>query len=371
MKKILILGAGNAQVDLIEYCKEKGYEVHGCSYSHGDSGETLLDHFVCINITDIESLKKYIIQENIDIVYSVGSDLAMPSITKVCEDLKLQHFISSETAYLCNTKNELRKFLGSDFAGNIPFQEVSSDKDTILLNYPLMLKPVDSQGQRGVYKINNDIEFKERVNESLSYSKSGKVIAEEFIDGDEISVNTFSIDGKCIFKLISDRIVWADLPGGIIHKHLIPSKYDVGETKQKIEDLVERVLNKLSIKEGPAYFQIKLRNNQEPILVEVTPRLDGCHMWKLIKYYCGIDLLDMTFQHLIGKLHIDKIDISPLHKNVVLEFMCQKTSSNVCKANFNVSASDYYKWYYEDGDIVKKMNGYMEKCGYQIGEDKK
>ena len=369
MKKVLILGVGNAQIDAIEYFKEKGYEVHGCSYSHGDNGEKYLDRFALINIVDIEGIKQYINKENIDIVYSVGSDLAMPSVSKAAEDLGLKHFVSSETARICNTKNVLRQYLGENFEGNIPFQVISSQDDAILLEYPFIMKPVDSQGQRGVYKINNYREFKEKISSSLSFSKSGKVIIEEFIDGDEISVNTFSVNGKIIFNIISDRIVWNEFPGGIIHKHVIPSKYGIGEVKKKIENLVERVLNKLTIDDGPAYFQIKIKNGSEPILVEVTPRLDGCHMWKLIKYYCNVNLLDMSIKHLLGEL--DKqgiIEINPKKESVVLEFMCQPTGSNVSRDNFNISWSDYHRWYYKNGEVVKKMNGYMEKCGYEIGE---
>ena len=211
----------------------------------------------------------------------------MPSVSKAAEDLGLKHFVSSETARICNTKNVLRQYLG------------------------------DSQGQRGVYKINNYREFKEKISSSLSFSKSGKVIIEEFIDGDEISVNTFSVNGKIIFNIISDRIVWNEFPGGIIHKHVIPSKYGIGEVKKKIENLVERVLNKLSIDDGPAYFQIKIKNGSEPILVEVTPRLDGCHMWKLIKYYCNVNLLDMSIKHLLGEL--DKQGI--MYQEIILIYL--------------------------------------------------
>ena len=78
----------------------------------------------------------------------------------------------------------------------------------------------------------------------------------------KLSVNNFSVKWKIIFNIISDRIVWNEFPGGIIHKHVIPSKYGIGEVKKKIENLVERVLNKLSIDDGPAYFQIKIKNGK-------------------------------------------------------------------------------------------------------------
>lgn len=370
MKKILILGVGNAQVDLIEYCKKHDFEVHGCSYQHGDSGEMLVDKFALIDITNVQSIEKYVIENSIDYVYSVGSDIAMPSVASVCKNLKLNCFISADTARICNTKNELRAYLGNDFLGNIRFQEISSKDDQIKLAFPLMLKPSDAQGQRGVFKISSQEEFDKYINTSLSYSRKKQAIIEEFIDGDEISVNTFSVDGKCIFKLISDRVVWDEFPGGIIHEHLIPSKYDNGDLKVKIEDLVDRVLEKLNILNGPAYFQIKVNKGTEPKLVEVTPRLDGCHMWRLINQFCNVNLLEMSM-NLLQNSHIDyskELKLTPVVKKVKTEFLCQAPGTKVDKSKFDITDACYCKWYYEDNEVVKKMNGYMEKCGYKISK---
>jgi formate-dependent phosphoribosylglycinamide formyltransferase (GAR transformylase) len=70
-KKILILGAGNAQIDLIRYCKRMGMEVLGCSYSDTDPGIPLLDHFEQINITDVRGVIAYAEREAVDFIYSV------------------------------------------------------------------------------------------------------------------------------------------------------------------------------------------------------------------------------------------------------------------------------------------------------------
>lgn len=85
MKKVLILGAGNAQIDAIEYCKGQGYKVYGCSYTDTDKGIPYLDEFKQINIIDAEAVAEYVKDNGIDLVYSVGSDLAMPTVAKVSE----------------------------------------------------------------------------------------------------------------------------------------------------------------------------------------------------------------------------------------------------------------------------------------------
>lgn len=150
MNKILILGAGNAQVDAIRFCRNKGYEVYGCSYTSTDRGIPLLGHFKQIDIKDIGAVCEYASENKIDVVYSVGSDLAVPTAMRVSEQLNLRHFISYETAAICQTKNRLRSFLGADFQGNLPYLCASGIEQALGFGqYPCMMKPTDSQGQRG------------------------------------------------------------------------------------------------------------------------------------------------------------------------------------------------------------------------------
>ena len=361
MKKILILGAGNAQIDAIEYCKMNGYMVYGCSYTNTDKGIKYLDHFEQINIIDTELIENYVKENEIDLVYSVGSDLAMPTVAKVSEKLNLPHFVSYNTALTCNLKHIMRQTLGEKFKGNVPFKVVENIEEAeTFTRFPAMLKPVDSQGQRGVHRVDSVNEIRKFFDKSISYSKSKKVILESFIEGQEISVNSYVKDGRVIFGLVSDRISFNEFPGGIIKKHKLPTSL-TQEVVQKVIDLVERVCCKLEINNGPAYFQIKVVDN-EPYIIEVTPRLDGCHMWRLIKTYCDVDLLDMSFRHLSGQ--VVESDYKPKDGEYILEFMCQPPHTVV--DNHDIDEGIYTRWYYEIGDEVKELNGYMEKCGYNI-----
>lgn len=362
MKKILILGAGNAQVDLIEYCKEKGYDVFGCSYSNTDKGIPLLDHFEQINIVDVESIKEYMIKNDINLVYSVGSDIAMPTVSKVAEELNIPCLVSSETAKLCNTKDDMRKFLGPNFKGNVPYVVIDSKEDLNKVDFfPAIMKPVDSQGQRGVCEVNNLDELFDNYERSVSYSRSGRLIVEQYLQGDEISVNAFFENGKLKFGLVSDRISFSEFPGGIIKKHKLPTKFSQG-VSDKALDLVKRVANVISIHNGPAYFQIKVVN-EEPYLIEVTPRLDGCHMWKLINYYCGVNLLDATIKLLVGE-KVPEFTFEPKEGEFYLEFICQEPGTHMKK--YEIEDVIYSRTYYNENDVVRKLNGYMEKCGFKI-----
>lgn len=364
-KKVLLLGAGNAQIDAIRYCKDNDLTLFGCSYTDTDRGIPLLDHFEKINITNIDEVTNFAHKNNVDIVYSVGSDVAMPTVSKVSENLNLPHFISYETSLICTNKYMLRSFLGDDFNGNIRNIAAKTIDDAKKFNiFPLVMKPVDSQGQRGVYKITTPEEINLYFNKSMEHSRCKNIILEQYIDGPEISVNAYIQNGVIKFSLISDRNVFSEFPGGIIKEHLVPSSITDPDTINNINTLVRNTVSKLSIINGPVYFQIKVCDGKA-YLVEVTPRLDGCHMWNLIKNYCGVDLMEITFQHLIFNKEV-KLSLSPNKNTYKLSFMCQPTGSKVDRENFNLKDAHYIDWYYNSGDIVRKLNGYMEKCGYNI-----
>lgn len=367
MKKILILGTGSAQKDILNYCKDNNYFVIATSNVAGYSAQKLADEFYQVDITDTAATEKLARETGVDLVYSVGSDVAMPTIAYVSKSLQLPCFVEHETAVLCNHKNLLRDKMSkeNECTGSVPFQILESAEDKINISFPVMMKPSDSQGQRGVRKIENLDELHKYFNETMSFSREKKVIIESFIEGDEVSVNVFLMDGEIKFYLMSDREVWNEYPGGIIREHIIPSKYENDRSvSSEVRKLVEDVLKLIGLKNGPAYFQIKIDREGHPFLIEVTPRLDGCHMWRAIKYSTGIDLLQASIDALEQKGYSQNLtyDVAPYR----LEFLCGKPGDVFQKSNYNVPENVYIQWYYEDGQKINRMNGYFEKCGYVI-----
>lgn len=365
MKKVLILGAGNAQIDAITLCKSMGYEVHGCSYTTADHGIPYLDHFVQLDIKDKDGICAYIQQEEIDAVYSVGSDLAMPTVMAVSEQLGLPHFISSVTSAVCQSKYKMRQALGEDFDGNLPFVVCSQLEEALMYKeFPAMMKPVDSQGQRGCYRVDSTADILAHFQQSLGFSVEGKVILERFVDGPEISVNGYMENGVLRFAIVSDRIVFENLPGGIIKEHLIPSAAATGEVRARTIEVVRNAMERLGILNGPVYVQLKLDGDQ-PFILEVTPRLDGCHMWNLIDHYCHVNLLRAAFLHLLEGV-VPSLEAKPEAGNWKLAFTCQKPGLPFRREDYDISKARYLFWYYQEGELVHRLNGYMEKGGYQI-----
>lgn len=366
-KKVLILGASNAQIDAIEYCKARDIEVSGCSYTTVDNGIPLLDHFGQVDIKDPVGVAALAKEVEADVIYSIGSDIAMPTVMKVSEMLGLPHFISYETAEVCHAKHKMRAALGKDFKGNAAFVVCSSLEEALAFDdFPGMMKPVDSQGQRGCYRVDSKKDIEEHFATSLDYSKEGKVIIETFIDGPEVSVNAYMQDGILRFALVSDRYVFDEYPGGIIKEHVVPSSFADAKAQEECIDLVRRMTEKLGILNGPCYFQIKLDPQNHPVILEVTPRLDGCHMWNLIKHYCGVDLLDACFTHLLENKPVLTEPVVFPKTEYKLAFTCKETGATFNREEYDISKAEYVFWYYQTGDRVRKVNGFMEKGGYQI-----
>lgn len=366
MKRILILGASYAQYDAIAYCKSRGYYVCGCSYTTADSGIPYLDHFKRVDIKDVGGVAALAREQNVDIIYSVGSDLAIPTIMKASEMMGLPHFISSETAEACHSKHLMRTALGEDFEGNA-FHIVCETMEEALRfdRFPGMMKPVDSQGQRGCFRVDSPDDIRSHFAASYEYSIIGKVIIESYIDGPEISINAYFQDGQMRLALISDRLSYEEFPGGIIRGHRIPSLIDP-ETHDRAIDLARRIAERLEIRNGPCYYQLKIDSDNRPVILEVAPRLDGCHMWKLIRQYCGVDLLDACFSHLLSDAPVLTAPVAYPDDRYEIVFTCKETGSRFDRSEYDCEDAEEVFWYYETGDTVRRVNGFMEKGGYII-----
>src|SRR5699024_6544681 len=100
-----------------------------------------------------------------------------------------------------------------------------------------------------------------------------KVIIEYLVEGPEISVNGYVLDGELKYLTSSDRETWEQYVG-LIHKHIVPAKVLDKETNAKLWNIMNKLVKKIEINNGPIYAQVKVENNN-PYIIEVTPRLDG------------------------------------------------------------------------------------------------
>lgn len=370
MKKALILGTLSPQADGIRYLKEAGWWVIGCGHRPQGRGMELIDQFEQIDLRDLAAIEELGRREKVDLIYSVASEMALPALAIVPPKLGLPHVISREVVEITRDKVRLREFLASHGISRVAFRRVCSEEDLEGWDvFPAIVKPVDSAGQRGVFRADSPEEIRSGLERTLSFSPSRTAIVEEFLDGPEVSANAFVIDSKVVFNEISDRLVLENYPGGIPRGHVFPSQACVGETLTAAKQLVEQCIHALGIENGPVYFQMKL-TSRGPRIVEVMPRLDGCHIWRLIKTVIGVDLLDASFRLLQGDR---TIDLQPRPSGTVcqLTFFLNPPGQIFREADHPVpSGALYWEYRYRDGEEVRPVNGFMEVVGYYIAERK-
>jgi phosphoribosylamine-glycine ligase len=365
MKKALILGTLSPQADAVRYLKSTDWWVIGCGHRKSGRALEILDQFELVDITNFDAVEKLARREQINLIYSVGSEVAMPAIAKVAPHLGLINFIPYETAELLHNKLLLRSFLLAYQISPVKFCKVTRPADlTIWHTFPVMVKPVDSQGQRGVFCARSMAEILAGLDRSLSHSPTHTVIVEEFLDGPEISANTFVVDGQIMFCAISDRLVVEGYPGGIPQGHIFPSRACTGDNLLATTTLVENCIHALNIKNGPVYFQMKLTATG-PRIIEVMPRLDGCHLWRLIKTACGVDLIEACFRLLQGDKNLSFKPNSNENSYRLMFWHCSEQEFK--QKDYPVpSGAIYHEYRYLDGEMIHPANGYLDVVGYYI-----
>lgn len=368
-KKLLVLGIGHAQVDLIQAAKELGFEVVACAFNAEGPGRDLVDDFIQLDIKDVEAVRKYAQEQKVDFIYSMALEAGVHTIAKVSEELGLPTFVKPESLKKIENKAVWRTELG-DVQGNV--RHISGTKVDDFASwdiYPAILKPVDGSGQRGVIRVDSFEDIQAAFTESVSHSSTEELMVEDYVDGPEISVNTFVENGQLKFALTSDRISYDEYPGGIIKAHYVPSRIISEEAEGIVLNLVNKVNKAIGFENGHIYFQLKVQNNK-PYLIEFTPRFDACHMWNLIYLATGLDLRKVALETLA---YGDSETLANFENNQVREvethFISDKPGTIVKKEDYDIPENPLYiKWYYEEGAQVKSVTGYMEKVGYYIIE---
>jgi carbamoylphosphate synthase large subunit len=359
----LILGAGPAQFDAIRYCKQKGYCVHVCSSRIGFEVLQYVDKVQIIDIRDNDAIEKYAAVNNIDFIYSVGSSLALITASTVSKRLGLKYFVEPEIAMLCHNKYSMRQHLGCSHSSNVRCKHISNIDDTLDWNiFPSIIKPVDSQGQRGVYLINNKEDIRKYFGLSMEFSYLKRIILCEYIDGPEISVNVYIKNGKIVFHQISERIALENYPGWKPKRHIINGLFP--DDENRLIGVVTEILNKFKITDGPVYFQFKYQD-QIPKLIEFMPRLDGCHLWRLIELSTGINLLEYTFDDLITGILPSNGRITN-ENYLAINFVYDTPMQYFSLGNYEKMNSFFNEWYFNEGDFIEQTNGSCEKVGYFI-----
>jgi len=308
MKKVLMLGGAPAQIPAIKKAKEMGLYVITCDYLPDNPGHAFADEYYNVSTTDKEKVLELAKKLNIDGIVCYASDPSAPTAAYVAENMGLPTSPYKSVEILSN-KDLFRKFLSENnfntpkANGYSSVDEAIKELDTY--KFPIIIKPVDSSGSKGVTKLekNDESKAKEQIEYALSFSRAKRVIIEEFVEkyGYQIAGDGFSVDGKFVYRAFANdhfdsRCKNPYVPVAASWPYDMPS-----EIHDKIHDEIQRALTLLNMKTGAYNFDIRIDKDMNVYLMEIGPRNGGNMIPQVMNYTTGIDLVEYTVKAAIGE----------------------------------------------------------------------
>lgn len=312
MKKILLLGGSMQQIPSIKKSKELGLYTITCDYLPDNPGHKLADEYHNVSTTDKELVLELARNLKIDGIVAYASDPAAPTAAYVSEKLGLPGNPYNSVKILTQ-KDLFRDFLAKNnfncpkAKGYSTYEDAKNDIGEF--NFPVMVKPVDSSGSKGVVKIYNDEQLKPAVEEALSYSQSRRIIIEEFIEkkGYQISGDGFSVDGKLVFTSYGNELYSGKGTREYVALGEFWPSFLSPEMKTKVDSELQKLITALGMRTCAYNIEAIIDEHDDVYILELGPRNGGSYIPQLIKYATGVDLVEYTIKSAIGE------DCSDLH----------------------------------------------------------
>lgn len=305
-KKILMLGGSLYQTYAIKEAVRLGYHVISCDYLPENPGHKYAHEYYNVSTTDKEAVLELARRLKVDGVVAYASDPAAPTAAYVCEKLGLPTSPYQSVEILSN-KDLFRDFL-QRHGFNCPKAMGFSSYEEALAHIaefqmPVMVKPVDSSGSKGISKMTDISQLKEFVEEALKYSRAKRFLIEEFIvkKGHQISGDAFSVEGKLVFHCLGNEFY-----NSCYDKDFAP----LGEcwpfqmNRKYITDLegqLQRLLSLLHMKSNAYNVEAIVGTDDKVYLLELGARSGGSLIPQVIEYATGVNLVSYVIKAAMGE----------------------------------------------------------------------
>jgi len=371
-KKILFLGGSKFQIPPIKYAKKQGYYVVTCDYLPNNPGHAYADEYHNISTTDKEAVFKLAEKLKIDGIVAYASDPAAPTQAYVANKLGLPSNPYESVLILARKdlfRNFLKKhnFLIPESKSFYTLSEAYEWFDSI--KKPVIVKPVDSSGSKGVSKIENREDLEKAFNYALEFSREKKVVVEEFFvrAGYQVAGDGFIVNGKLVFRCWGnehfDKLCNPFVPIG----ESFPSVM-TDYTLQQAHNETQRLLDLLDMKQGALNFDFHYNKKGDFSFLELGPRNGGNLIPEVIKYATGVDLIQYTVESALGndcsELNMKEVNgffssymLHSIEDGIVKEiWYSDEIKKNIVEENIFV----------KPGDKVHKFDGSQHTLGTMI-----
>lgn len=303
-KRLLMLGGSPFQVPAIRHAREKGYHVITCDYLPDNPGHKFAHEYHNCSTTDFEGVRKVAEICRIDGIVAYASDPAAPTAAYVAEKLGLPTNPFSAVDILTN-KDKFRSFLAKN-GFRVPRAEGFSSLEAMQnkgssFKFPVMVKPVDSSGSKGVSKVTDATSLAKAYYYALPFSRVKRVVVEEYVEkkGYQIAGDGFLVHGELVFRCFANEHFNTKcnpfVPIGESWPYNMPKN-----VHDRVHAEIQRVLTLLGMSMGALNFDMRIDQNENPVIMEIGPRNGGNLIPQVTRYATGVDMVEHTIEAALG-----------------------------------------------------------------------
>jgi biotin carboxylase len=258
----------------------------------------------------------------VDGVLTVSADRAVPVVAAVAEELGLPG-IGMQTAHLLTHKRAMRDALGAYGLPQPPYASIrsASDVDAAVdaVRFPAVLKPVDSGGQRAVFRVESRDELERDLPEAIAESPTDEALLEEFVDGVELNGIVIARAGEPALVTLSDRLRPPGIGFGVGWIHVYPPSIPPEQLRLAEQVAVDSV-RALGLRDAVAFPQLIAAPNGGVAVVEVAARIPGGQMADLVRHAVGVDLVEVALRQALGEDVPDEVALPRFTQPLAIRF---------------------------------------------------
>jgi biotin carboxylase len=323
VRTVLFVGAGRHQRRAILRAKELGLRVAAVDRNPDAPGLAEADIAKVVDFSDVAAVLKATARLKLDGVLTVSADRAVPVVAAVAEARGLPG-IGVETAHLMTHKVAMRSRLADAGVPQPRFAAIRSlaerKRAADEVGFPAVLKPADSGGQRGVFRVGSVDDIERHLHEALFASPSGEAILEEFVEGMEMNGIVLTRNGESIPLTLSDRMRPPGVGFGVGWIHVYPATI-FGEQLDESERIAVHTAHALGLRTGVAFPQLIAAPDGRVIVVECAARIPGGQMADLVRWAVGVDLVEVQIAMALGDELPDELVQPKFNQPLAIRFL--------------------------------------------------
>jgi biotin carboxylase len=293
-KRLLVLGAGPAQLGLLEAARDAGVVTIAVDRDPGAPGMALAGRRAILSAEDELGVQRLAEAARIDGVIAPGIDWPVGIAARVAARRRLPHPLEPAQGALAVSKVRQRERFEAASVPQPRWRVVAGLEDG--LPVPCVVKAPDRQGQRGLSLVRGEAELGNAIAEALEASRNGQALVEELVEGPELTVNAFSLDGEFVPLTVTDRITAEPPAFGVALAHVWPAE----DGSREATDAARCAVEALGIRNGPTYTQVRGGPDGAKVM-EVAARLGGGHDAELCQAALGVDLNRLALEAALGE----------------------------------------------------------------------